>query len=72
MENIMSGFSKESSVVRGSHNEVVAKDTTYTRPDGSSKTVHQEAEYTTFGNVAATRITGVTENKDGTSTNKKP
>lgn len=68
----MSGYSKETSLVHGDHGKLVAKDTTFTRPDGSSKTVHQEAEYTILGNVSATRITGVTENKSGTSTNKKP
>ena len=68
----MSGYSKTSSVVTsGPNHKTVGKDTTTHRPDGSSKTVHQEAHSTLFGNTAATRITGVTENKGGKSTHKK-
>lgn len=68
----MSGYSKETSVVRGANNGVVGKDTTQHRPDGSSTTTHQVASSNWVGGVSATRITGVTENRGGVSTNKKP
>jgi hypothetical protein len=68
----MSGYSKETSVVRGANNGVVGKDTTVHRPDGTSKTTHQAASSNWVGGVSATRITGVTENRGGVSTNKKP
>ena len=52
-------MSKKTSLVH-SDGRLVGKDSTRTYDDGCTKTVHQRAEYGSFGNVNATRITGVT------------
>lgn len=58
--------------VRNEDGEIIGKDTTEYREDGSSKTTHQVAWYDDLTGAHASDITGVTENSsDGTSENEE-
>lgn len=62
---------KETFVMDGKR--IVGKDTTEYHEDGSSTTVHQDADYHILMGLHVGHITGITENNpEGVSKNRKP
>jgi len=61
---------KKESWVKDDNKNIIGKDTTYTKSDGSSRTVHQKVVNVPLFGPSAGSVTGETRNHpDGTSTN---